>query len=144
MLDYLMTVNGEEVGADLPKMNVSNPATNEIVGTVPNGGKEESALAIDAAYNAFQSWSKLTAYERSNYLKKLNDLLLAHQEELAEIMTLEMGKPLTQSLGEVVYSASFVEWYAEEAKRIYGETIPSHLPNKRLQVWRKPVGVVGA
>lgn len=143
-LDYLMVVNGEQIGEDLPKIEVINPATNEVVGTVPNGGEKEAELAIDAAYDAFQSWSQLTAYERSKYLKTLNDLLLEHKEELGEIMTLEMGKPITQSVGEAVYAATFVEWYAEEAKRIYGETIPSHLPNKRMQVWRKPVGVVAA
>lgn len=143
-LDYLMVVNGEQIGEDLPKIEVINPATNEVVGTVPSGGEKEAELAIDAAYDAFQSWSQLTAYERSKYLKTLNDLLLEHKEELGEIMTLEMGKPITQSVGEAVYAATFVEWYAEEAKRIYGETIPSHLPNKRMQVWRKPVGVVAA
>lgn len=144
MLDYLMVVNGEKVGANLGKIEVMNPATNEVVGTVPNGAEKEAILAIDAAYDAFEGWSQLTAYERSDYLKTLNDLLLEHKDELAETMTREMGKPITQSLGEVIYSASFVEWYAEEAKRVYGETIPSHLPNKRMQVWKKPVGVVAA
>lgn len=144
MLDYLMVVNGEKVGANLGKIEVMNPATNEVVGTVPNGAEKEAILAIDAAYDAFEGWSQLTAYERSDYLKTLNDLLLEHKDEFAETMTREMGKPITQSLGEVIYSASFVEWYAEEAKRVYGETIPSHLPNKRMQVWKKPVGVVAA
>ena len=139
-----MVVNGEKVGANLGKIEVMNPATNEVVGTVPNGAEKEAILAIDAAYDAFEGWSQLTAYERSDYLKTLNDLLLEHKDELAETMTREMGKPITQSLGEVIYSASFVEWYAEEAKRVYGETIPSHLPNKRMQVWKKPVGVVAA
>lgn len=144
MLEYLMHINGEAVGASLPKIDVINPANGEKVGTVPNGGKAEAILAIEAANEAFTLWSQLTAYERANYLKKLNDLIIANQEELGKIMTLEMGKPIAQSLGEAIYSASFVEWYAEEAKRIYGETIPSHMNNKRMQVWKKPVGVVGA
>ena len=139
-----MHINGEDVGAELPKIDVINPANDEKVGSVPNGGKAEAKRAIEAAHTAFSSWSRLTAYERSNYLKKLNDLILENQEELAKTMTLEMGKPISQSIGEAVYAATFVEWYAEEAKRIYGETIPSHLTNKRMQVWKKPVGVVGA
>lgn len=139
-----MHINGEDVGAKLPKIDVINPANGEKVGSVPNGGKAEAKRAIEAAHTAFSSWSRLTAYERSNYLKKLNDLILENQEELAKTMTLEMGKPISQSIGEAVYAATFVEWYAEEAKRIYGETIPSHLTNKRMQVWKKPVGVVGA
>lgn len=139
-----MHINGEDVGAELPKIDVINPANGEKVGSVPNGGKAEAKRAIEAAHTAFSSWSRLTAYERSNYLKKLNDLILENQEELGKTMTLEMGKPISQSIGEAVYAATFVEWYAEEAKRIYGETIPSHLTNKRMQVWKKPVGVVGA
>lgn len=139
-----MHINGEEVGAQLPKIDVVNPANGEKVGTVPNGGKEEAKLAIEAAHEAFKTWSQLTAYDRSNYLKKLNDLIIANQDELGKIMTLEMGKPIAQSIGEAVYAASFVEWYAEEGKRIYGETIPPHVTNKRMQVWKKPVGVVGA
>lgn len=139
-----MYINGEDVGAELPKIDVINPANGEKVGSVPNGGKAEAKRAIEAAHTAFSTWTRLTAYERSNYLKKLNDLILENQEELAKTMTLEMGKPISQSIGEAVYAATFVEWYAEEAKRIYGETIPSHMTNKRMQVWKKPVGVVGA
>src|SRR5690625_1179774 len=143
-MDYLMHIDGENTGADLEKMDVVNPATAEVIGTVPNGGKEVAQQAIEAAYNAFSSWSKTTAYERAEYLKKLNDLILRDKDALAEAMTKEMGKPLQESLGETTYAASFVEWYAEEAKRVYGETIPTHLKNKRLQVWKKPVGVVAA
>lgn len=146
MLDYLITINGKKVGEHLEKMQVVNPATNEVIGTVPNGGEKESLLAIEAADEAFQTWSKLTAYDRAAYLKRLHQLLLEedNRKMLAKTMTLEMGKPYTQSLGEVDYAASFVEWYAEEGKRVYGETIPSHMPNKRMQVWKKPVGIVGA
>lgn len=143
-MDYFMTINGKQVGDKLVKMEVVNPATNNVVGTVPKGGAKEAEMAIDAAYEAFESWSKLTAYERATYLKKLNQLLLDNQEELGKTMTLEMGKPINEAVGEVIYAASFIEWYAEEAKRIYGETIQSHLPTKRMQVWKKPVGVVAA
>lgn len=143
-MDYLMYINGENVGEALAKIDVLNPANGQRVGSVPNGGKNEAIRAIEAASDSLANWSQITAYERSAYLKKLNALLHEHKDELGKIMTLEMGKPITQSVGEVIYAASFVEWYAEEAKRIYGETIPSHDPNKRMQVWKKPIGVVGA
>lgn len=139
-----MHINGEAVGHNLPRIDVVNPANGLRVGSVPNGRKVEAKQAIDAAYEAFHSWSQLTAYERADYLNKLTTLIIDNKDELGKIMTLEMGKPITQSIGEAVYAASFVEWYAEEAKRIYGETIPSHVANKRMQVWKKPVGVVGA
>ncbi|MFC4557677.1 NAD-dependent succinate-semialdehyde dehydrogenase [Virgibacillus kekensis] len=141
---YLMSINGEWVGDELDSLNVVNPANGETVGTVPNGGEEEANRAIDAAHEAFGPWSRLTAYERAGYLKKLHQLMLDHEEELAQIMTLEMGKPIKESRGEVKYAASFIEWFAEEGKRIYGETIPTHVSGKRLQVWKKPVGVVAA
>src|SRR5699024_6041304 len=105
---------------------------------------DEAQQAIKAAHESFSTWSQLTAYDRSAYLTKLTNLIIAHKEELGKIMTLEMGKPITQSVGESEYAASFLTWYAEEAKRIYGSTIPSHVPNKRMHVWKKPVGVVGA
>lgn len=139
-----MHINGEATGKTLPKMDVFNPANGERIGSVPNGGKAEAKKAITAAYEAFTTWSQLTAYERSQRLQQLYKLLLEQKETIAHIMTLEMGKPITQSIGEVLYGASFVEWFAEEAKRIYGETIPSHIGDKRMQVWKKPVGVVGA
>lgn len=142
--NYLMNINGEWVGDDLDTINVVNPANGETVGTVPRGGEKEANQAIEAAHNAFHSWSQLTAYERAGYLKRLHQLMLDNTEELAEIMTLEMGKPIHESRGEVKYAASFIEWFAEEGKRIYGETIPSHVSGKRLQVWKKPVGVVAA
>lgn len=144
MKQYLMNINGEWVGQDLNTMDVINPATNENIGTVPVGGEEETNQAIDAAHQAFASWSKETAYVRSDMLKRLNELMLENTEELAKIMTLEMGKPISESRGEVKYAASFIEWFAEEAKRMYGDTIPAHVPGKRLQVWKKPVGVVAA
>ena len=141
---HSMHINGEWVGKDLESLEVFNPANGQVVGTVPNGGEMETNEAIDAAHDAFQPWSELTAYERAGYLKKLHQLTLDNEEELAQIMTAEMGKPIKESRGEVSYSATFLEWYAEEGKRIYGETIPTHIANKRMQVWKKPVGVVAA
>lgn len=142
--NYLMSINGEWVGKDLDTKDVINPANNQKIGTVPNGGEKEAEQAITAAHEAFGPWSKLTAYERADHLKRLNQLMLDNVEELAQIMTLEMGKPIHESRGEVKYAASFIEWFAEEGKRIYGETIPSHKAGKRLQVWKKPIGVVAA
>ena len=139
-----MYINGEWVGKDLEKLEVKNPANGKIVGSVPIGGEIETNQAIDSAYEAFQTWSQTTAYERAKYLKKLNDLILENQEELAQLMTIEMGKPIKESRGEAASAATYIEWYAEEGKRIYGETVPSHIANKRMQVWKKPVGVVAA
>ncbi|WP_188454314.1 NAD-dependent succinate-semialdehyde dehydrogenase [Virgibacillus oceani] len=139
-----MSINGEWIGEGLDLLEVVNPANGQIVGTVPNGGEREAAQAIEAAHHAFLTWSQTTAYERAGYLKRLHQLMLDNQEELAQLMTMEMGKPINESRGEVNYAASFIEWFAEEGKRVYGETIPSHAGSKRLQVWKKPVGVVAA
>ncbi|XGA32974.1 NAD-dependent succinate-semialdehyde dehydrogenase [Virgibacillus sp. CBA3643] len=139
-----MHINGLSVGEKLETQDVTNPATNDIVGTVPVGGESEANQAIDAAHEAFRGWSGLTAYERAGYLKRFHELMLENQEELARTMTIEMGKPINESRGEVKYAASFIEWFAEEAKRVYGETIPTHVPGKRLQIWKKPIGVVAA
>ncbi|WLD94847.1 NAD-dependent succinate-semialdehyde dehydrogenase [Alkalihalobacillus sp. AL-G] len=137
-------VNGEWTGKDLEKVEVINPATGELVGTVPKAGKKETRNAIEAANEAFKTWSKTTAYERAEYLEKFYELVIKHEDELAEIMTLEMGKPLKESKGEAQYAASFLKWFAEEGKRIYGRTIPPSKHNKRMQVNKQPVGVVGA
>ncbi|WP_085991603.1 NAD-dependent succinate-semialdehyde dehydrogenase [Oceanobacillus senegalensis] len=144
MRKYQIYINGEWTGEELQTLAVTNPANGQLVGEVPYAGEVETNDAIDAAHTAFQSWSQLTAFERAGYLKKFYQLMLDNQEELAEIMTLEMGKPIKESRGEVQYAASFIEWFAEEGKRVYGETIPSHVHAKRLQVWKKPVGVVAA
>lgn len=141
---YGIYINGKWRAEDLTTLNVVNPATDEIIGYVPNGGETEANEAIEAAHEAFQTWSQTTAYERAIYLKKLHALMLENLEELAQTMTSEMGKPINESRGEVASAASFLEWYAEEGKRVYGETIPTHVTNKRLQVWKKPVGVVAA
>jgi len=141
---HLMYINGEWIGENLEELNVVNPANGQIVGSVPIGGEEEANVAIDVAYDAFQSWSQTTAYERAVYLKKLYELMIEHRDELAQVMTMEMGKPINESIGEVTSAAAFLEWFAEEGKRVYGEILPTHTTSKRLQVWKKPVGVVAA
>jgi succinate-semialdehyde dehydrogenase/glutarate-semialdehyde dehydrogenase len=125
-------------------MAVRNPATKEILGTVPKSGKEEALKAVDAADAAFTSWSTTTAYERSNLLRKWYELIEEDKEILAKTMTLEQGKPLEEALGEIHYANQYVAWYAEEAKRLYGELIPSASSEKRLFVQKVPVGVVAA
>ena len=143
-LQELMYINGTFTGKDLDQIEVMNPANHEILGTVPYGGEKEAKEAIDVAHRAFQTWKKTSAYERAGLLKQLHRLILRDKETLAQTMTKEMGKPIVEARGEVDYAASYVEWYAEEAKRIYGETIPALTADKRMQVWKKPVGVVGA
>lgn len=143
--DVRLFVNGEWVtAASNSYFTLTNPSTGEVVTKIPRGGKVEAKNAIEAASQAFQSWSKLSAYERAEYLLKLRDLMFEHEEELAAIMSTEMGKAFTEARGEVKYATSFLTWYAEEARRIYGETIPASVPNKRLTVIKQPVGVIAA
>lgn len=123
---------------------VVNPSTKQVVAKVPKGGAAETIKAIEAAKKAFPQWSKLTAENRAQYMYCLRDLMLEHTDELASIMSMEMGKALKEAKGEVAYAASFLTWYAEEARRIYGETIPASVENKRLFVIKQPVGVVAA
>jgi succinate-semialdehyde dehydrogenase/glutarate-semialdehyde dehydrogenase len=123
-------------------LNVDNPATGEILGTVPKLSGAETRQAIEAANRAFLAWSKRTAKERAVILRRWFDLMLENQEDLARLMTLEQGKPLAESKGEVVYAAAFLEWFGEEAKRIYGDTIPQHQADKRIVVIKQPIGVV--
>ena len=119
-----------------------NPATDEIVATVPKGGATEAAKAADAAYEAFTSWAALSVYERAELIWKWHRLIDDNKEELAKIMTEEQGKPLKEALGEMTYANGFLSWFAEEGKRVYGETIPASVSNKRLFVTKQPVGVV--
>ncbi len=136
-------VDGEWVAAaSAQTIDVDNPATGEIVGTVPRLGASEVRRAIDAAAQALSAWRAKTAKERAGVLRKWFDLMMANQEDLALLMTTEQGKPLTESKGEVAYAASFLEWFGEEAKRIYGDTIPPHQPDKRIIVIKQPIGVV--
>ena len=123
-------------------VSVDNPATGEIIGAVPKLGAAETRDAIEAAHRAFPAWSKKTGKERAAVLRKWFDLMMENQDDLARLMTLEQGKPLTESRGEVAYAAAFLEWFGEEAKRIYGDTIPGHQPDKRIVVIKQPIGVV--
>src|SRR5581483_7273488 len=123
---------------------VRNPADGSIIATVPKLGTAETRRAIEAAQRAFPAWRAKTGKERSQLLRRWNDLILANQDDLAYLMTLEQGKPLAESRGEVVYAAAFVEWFAEEAKRVYGDVIPTTVPGRRNVVVKEPVGVVAA
>jgi succinate-semialdehyde dehydrogenase / glutarate-semialdehyde dehydrogenase len=123
-------------------IEVDNPATGDIVGTVPKLGRAETRRAIEAAARALPAWRALTAKARAVILRKWFDLMLQHQDDLARLMTTEQGKPLAESRGEVAYAASFLEWFGEEAKRVYGDTIPAHQSDKRIVVVKEPIGVV--
>jgi succinate-semialdehyde dehydrogenase/glutarate-semialdehyde dehydrogenase len=128
-------------GASLP---VHNPATGALLGTVPAFDAASTERAVAAAHAAFPAWAAKTAKERSVILRRWHDLILQNVADLATLMTAEQGKPLAESKGEIAYAASFVEWFAEEAKRVYGDVIPGHQPDKRILVLRQPVGVVAA
>jgi succinate-semialdehyde dehydrogenase/glutarate-semialdehyde dehydrogenase len=123
---------------------VTNPATGAVIGTVPNAGTAETRIAIEAAAAAFPAWAARTAKDRATLLRRWHDLMLANADDLATLMTAEQGKPLAEAKGEITYAASFIEWFAEEGKRVYGDVIPGHQPDKRIFVLRQPVGVVAA
>ncbi|QQE83910.1 NADP-dependent succinate-semialdehyde dehydrogenase [Pseudomonas putida] len=138
-------INGEWLDADSGQtINVTNPATGEVIGTVPKMGTAETRRAIEAADKALPAWRALTAKERSNKLRRWFELMIENQDDLARLMTTEQGKPLAEAKGEIAYAASFIEWFAEEAKRVYGDTIPGHQPDKRLIVIKQPIGVTAA
>jgi succinate-semialdehyde dehydrogenase/glutarate-semialdehyde dehydrogenase len=138
-------VNGEWVNAASGATHpVLNPATRDRLGTVPDMGAAETRRAIEAAAAALPGWARLTAKERGAILRRWYDLMMANQDDLALIMTAEQGKPLSESKGEIAYAASFVDWFAEEGKRLYGDVIPTHQADKRLLVLRQPIGVVAA
>jgi succinate-semialdehyde dehydrogenase / glutarate-semialdehyde dehydrogenase len=126
------------------RFEVKNPARGDVVAEVADIDRAQAAKTIDAAYAAQKVWAARTAKERANILRKWFDLMVEHADDLATILTAEQGKPLAEARGEVIYGASFIEWFAEEAKRIYGETIPGHQPDKRLMVIRQPIGVAAA
>ena len=123
-------------------IDVDNPATGEVIGNVPRLGRAETRQAIDAAARAFPAWRSKTGKERAQVMRRWFDLMMENQEDLARLMTLEQGKPLTESKGEVAYAAAFLEWFGEEAKRVYGDTIPGHQSDKRIVVLKQPIGVV--
>ncbi|MEQ8356523.1 MAG: NADP-dependent succinate-semialdehyde dehydrogenase [Kiloniellaceae bacterium] len=125
-------------------IEVTNPATGDVLGTIPKMGTAETRRAIEAAEKAWPAWRDMLAKERANILRKWFNLIIENQDDLARLMTLEQGKPLAEAKGEVVYGASFIEWFAEETKRIYGDTIPQHQPDKRIVVIKQSIGVVAA
>jgi succinate-semialdehyde dehydrogenase/glutarate-semialdehyde dehydrogenase len=125
-------------------IDVMNPATGRKLGTVPRAGAVETRRAIAAAARAFPTWAAKTAKERAHILRRWYELMLAHQDDLAMLMTAEQGKPLAEAKGEIAYAAAFIEWFGEEGKRLYGDVIPGHQSDKRLLVIRQPVGVVAA
>ena len=137
-------VNGQWTTEGTASFEVMNPANGETLATVADGNVIMTKKAIKAADRAFKLWSKTTAKYRASILEKWNDLIIAHSDELADIMTLECGKPLAESKGEVAYGASFIKWFAEEGKRIYGDVIPPHTENRRIVVIKQPIGVVAA
>ncbi len=138
-------VNGQWLdAADGRTLPVKNPATGEQLGTVPQLDTAATRLTIEAAAAAFPAWAAQTAKQRSIILRRWFELMMANQNDLAQLMTAEQGKPLAEAAGEIAYAAAYVEWFAEEARRVYGEIIPGHQPDKRIFVLRQPVGVVAA
>jgi len=145
LLQQLCFINGTWTGADSGEtIDVTNPATGEKLGTIPKMGAAETRRAIEAANAAYPKWRAKTAKERATILRRWCDLILEHQEDLAMLMTAEQGKPLAEARGETIYAASFIEWFAEEGKRIYGDVIPQHQSDKRIVVLKEPIGVCAA
>ncbi|GLI84851.1 NAD-dependent succinate-semialdehyde dehydrogenase [Rossellomorea marisflavi] len=142
MEKYALLINGQQTGQELDTIEVVNPATSEVIATVPNGSTKEAKDAVDAASEAFKSWSAHSAYERSELVRKWHDLIHENREDLARTMTLEQGKPLKEALGEIDYANGYISWFAEEGKRVYGEQIPATQRDKRMFVTKQPVGVV--
>src|SRR5829696_9866845 len=137
-------IDGEWIAAGADAIPVTNPATSVLLGSVPNSGRKETKRAVEAASRAFAAWRAKTAAERAAILRRLHALILEHQDDLAQLLTLEQGKPLAEARGEVGMSAAYVLWFAEEARRIYGDMIPSPWPHRKILVTKEPVGVVGA
>ena len=138
-------VDGQWIGADDgATMPVIDPATGALVGTAPLCGAPETRRAIDAAHRAFPAWRAKTAKERCAVLRAWTALMLEHADDLARILTAEQGKPINEAKGEIVIGAAYVEWFAEEAKRVYGDVIPTIATDRRLVVVKEPVGVCGA
>ncbi|OYV84793.1 MAG: succinate-semialdehyde dehydrogenase (NADP(+)), partial [Acidiphilium sp. 21-68-69] len=125
-------------------LDVLNPATGELVGRVPAMGEAETRRAVEAAGRALAGWRAMLAKERAAILRRLYELMMANQDDLGAIMTAEQGKPLAEAKGEIAYAAGFIEWFAEEGKRIYGDTIPQNAPGRRIIVQKQPIGVFAA
>lgn len=145
LLKQLCYINGQWMAADSGQtISVTNPATGEMIGAIPRMGTYETRRAIEAAHDALPGWRVKTAKERAVIMRRWFDLMMENQEDLAVIMTAEQGKPLAESRGEIAYAASFIEWFAEEGKRLYGDTIPAHARDKRIIVIKEPIGVCAA
>ncbi|NUB44282.1 NAD-dependent succinate-semialdehyde dehydrogenase [Fertoebacter nigrum] len=145
LLETRAYVAGEWIAADTgATFEVTNPARGDVICTVPDLGRAETARAITAAHATQKLWQARTAKDRANVLRAWFNLMMENQQDLALILTAEMGKPVAEARGEIAYGASYVEWFAEEGKRVYGETIPGHMPDKRITVLRQPIGVVGS
>ena len=138
-------INGNWMGAGSNEtIDVTNPATGQVLGTIPKMGADETRAAIEAANKVYPIWRQKTAKERASILRRWFELMIENQEDLAQMMTAEQGKPLKEAMGEIVYAASFIEWFAEEGKRVYGDTIPQHAAGKRIVVTKEPIGVCAA
>ena len=138
-------INGKWTDADSGETTeITNPSTGEVLGTVPNCGAAEAKRAIEAANAAWPMWRSKTAKERAVIMRRWYELMMENLEDLARLMTAEQGKPLSESRGEIAYAAGFIEWFGEEGKRLYGDTIPSHGTDKRIVVIKQPIGVTVA
>ena len=137
-------IDGEWVGAEAPQIDVTDPATSEVIASVPSLGAKETREAIEAAHRAQKEWAARPAKERAAVLRRWFDLMMENQDDLAALLTAEQGKPLTEAKGEIAYAASFVEYYAEEAKRIYGSIVPAPTNDRRIVVLKQPIGVCAA
>ncbi|MEC9103092.1 MAG: aldehyde dehydrogenase family protein, partial [Pseudomonadota bacterium] len=143
LLETRAYVNGTWITGDT-QFDVFDPATGQLVASVADLDIVATARAVDAAHAAGPGWAAMTGKERAAILRRWNDLMIANADDLATILTAEMGKPWAEARGEILYGASFIEWFAEEAKRIYGDVIPGHQRDKRIMVLKQPVGVVGS
>ncbi|MBO9451340.1 NAD-dependent succinate-semialdehyde dehydrogenase [Tropicibacter sp. R16_0] len=144
LLRQAALVGGQWIEAVDTGLAVTNPATGEVIGHVPNLGTDETRTAIAAAQTAQKTWAKRTAKDRAQVLRRWFDLMMDHQDDLGAILTAEQGKPLAEAKGEIAYGASFIEWFAEEARRAYGDVTPGHAPDKRIITIKQPIGVVAA
>ena len=137
-------ISGEWLSATGPLLDVTDPATGNLITRVPDSGADEARAALDAAHAAFPTWRKVPAKQRAQIIKRWNDLVLAHQDDLGKLISLEQGKPLAEGKGEVAYAASYIEWFGEQATRMNGEVIPAPVPGRRMFALKEPVGVVAA
>lgn len=137
-------INGQWTAAAGARLDVTDPASGELIASVPDSGAPEALAAVDAAHAAFPAWRKVPAKQRAAIIKRWNDLVMAHQDDLGKLISREQGKPLAEGKGEVAYAASYIEWFGEEATRMNGEVIPAHVPGRRVLALKEPVGVVAA